>query len=61
MSGQGFLGRWAVDNRGIQVDLTGTRVTLRGLVNSLLQKEEAERMAWNAPGVLRVYNALSID
>ncbi len=58
---QVFLRKWAVHKRGIQVDLTGTKVTLRGVVDSLNQKQEAERMAWNAPGISRVDNALSIN
>lgn len=52
---------WAMNNQDIQVYVSGNKVTLHGIVHSFYQKEEAERMAWNAPGVRRVYNELIID
>jgi osmotically-inducible protein OsmY len=33
---------------------------LRGSVESLFQKDEAERLAWNAPGVVDVVNELAV-
>lgn len=48
-------------DQDIQVYVTENNVTLSGVVNSWYQKEEAERMAWNAPGVLAVANELVID
>jgi osmotically-inducible protein OsmY len=48
-------------DQDIQVYVKENRVTLSGVVNSRYQKEEAERIAWNAPGVLSVDNELSID
>jgi len=48
-------------DQDIQVYVTENNVTLNGVVNSWYQKEEAERMAWNAPGVLAVANELVID
>lgn len=48
-------------DQDIQVYVTENNVTLNGVVNSWYQKEEAERMAWNAPGVLAVSNELVID
>jgi osmotically-inducible protein OsmY len=51
---------WLVDDRNIQVKVKGNKVTLRGAVESLYQKEEAARLAWNAPGVTEVENELAI-
>jgi osmotically-inducible protein OsmY len=51
----------AMADQDIQVYVTGNKVTLNGVVNSWYQKEEAARIAWNAPGVLSVDNELAID
>lgn len=51
----------STNDQDIQVYVTGNIVTLNGVVNSYYQKEEAERIAWNAPGVLNVDNELAID
>ena len=52
---------WAMNNQDVQVNVSGNKVTLNGTVHSFYQKEEAERMAWNAPGVWIVNNELVID
>jgi len=52
---------WAMNNQDIQVYVSGNKVTLHGIVHSFYQKEEAERMAWNAPGVWSVNNEILID
>jgi len=52
---------WAMNNQDVQVYVSGNKVTLNGIVHSFYQKEEAERMAWNAPGVWTVNNELIID
>ncbi|MES2267538.1 MAG: BON domain-containing protein [Bacteroidota bacterium] len=52
---------WSVSDQGITVKVSGNRVTLTGSVHSLYQKDEADRIAWNAPGVCFVDNALYID
>jgi len=52
---------WAMNNEEVQVYVSGNKVTLNGTVHSFYQKEEAERMAWNAPGVWNVNNELLID
>jgi len=52
---------WSLDDKNIQVNVDGNKVIIRGTVDSWYQKEEAGRIAWNAPGVLVVDNELSVD
>ncbi|MFH2142434.1 MAG: BON domain-containing protein [Bacteroidota bacterium] len=52
---------WAIDNQDIRVEVTGKRVVLSGTVRSLFQKDEADRIAWNAPGVWTVDNGLIVE
>jgi osmotically-inducible protein OsmY len=52
---------WAVDDEEIHVHVSGKSVKLDGVVHSFYQKEEAARIAWNAPGVLEVDNELVIE
>jgi len=52
---------WAMNKQKIQVSVAGNKVTLNGIVHSFYQKDEAERMAWNAPGVWTVVNELAIE
>lgn len=40
-----------VDSEDIHVEVSGNKVTLNGTVTSFYERGEAERMAWNAPGV----------
>jgi osmotically-inducible protein OsmY len=49
-----------LDSGQIQVDEDGGSVTLLGDVHSCLEREEAERLAWAAPGVRRVQNRLEV-
>ena len=44
----------------IEVAVSGNVVTLSGSVNAHFQKEEAERIAWNSPGVWMVNNLLTV-
>jgi osmotically-inducible protein OsmY len=56
------IGRsWAVDDIDIHVAVSGTTVTLTGMVDSWYQKEEAGRIAWNTPGIWHVKNELVVD
>jgi len=56
------IGRsWSVDDSDINVSVSGTTVTLTGMVNSWYQKEEAGRIAWNTPGIWHVNNELEVD
>jgi osmotically-inducible protein OsmY len=52
---------WAVDDEDIHVHVSGSKVKLDGVVHSFYQKEEAARIAWNAPGVFAVDNELVIE
>ena len=56
-----LIRNWAIDENNIKVSVFGNTVTLSGMVHSIFQKDEAERMAWNAPGVWNVHNELVID
>lgn len=51
----------ATVDQNIRVKAEGNVITLNGTVTSLYQKEEAEKIAWNAPGVLAVKNELVIE
>jgi len=55
-----FARNWAIDQENIGVEVTGNSVTLTGKVDSLYQKEEAERIVWNAPGVWMVDNEILV-
>lgn len=56
------LGRnWSLCNQEIHVEVSSHRVILTGTVNSLYQKDEAEKIAFNALGVWAVTNELEID
>lgn len=52
---------WSIDDSNIHVKVSGATVVLTGTVNSWYQKEEAERIAWNTPGIRHINNDLSID
>lgn len=51
----------SIDDLDIEVDVEGNNVTLKGTVNSFYAKDEAEQIAWNAPGVWTVDNELVIE
>ena len=52
---------WSTEDQDINVSISNNNVTLNGTVNSYYQKDEAEKIAWNAPGVWTVKNELVID
>jgi osmotically-inducible protein OsmY len=51
----------SIDDMDIRVDVVGNNVTLKGTVTSFYAKDEAEQIAWNAPGVWTVDNELVIE
>lgn len=51
----------SLQDKDIEVNVSGNVVTLTGTVNAYFQKEEAERIAWNSPGVWTVNNQLAVQ
>ena len=52
---------WSLADKDIYVKVTDHKATLIGTVDSLYQKEEAGRIAWDAPGVWSIDNELVVD
>lgn len=52
---------WAFDMDEINIQVAGATVQLSGTVGSLFQKEEAERIAYKTPGVIKVVNHLKVN
>jgi len=50
-----------MDADQIAVETSGSRITLRGTVRSMVERRDAERAAWNAPGVTGVDNAIIVS
>ena len=57
---QALVRNAAVDARGIEVELVGPKVILRGTVRAWAEKQEAERVAWSMPGVTAVEDHITI-
>ncbi len=51
----------ATVGQNIRVRVEENNIHLNGTVESLYQKEQAEKIVWNAPGVLAVFNELLIE
>ena len=56
-----FIRNATIDAEKVMVEVVGTKVTLRGKVRSFAERDEAERAAWAAPGVMNVDNKLEIE
>jgi osmotically-inducible protein OsmY len=50
-----------IDASRITVSADGGVVTLKGTVRSWAEREEAERIAWRQPGVIRVENQIAVS
>jgi osmotically-inducible protein OsmY len=49
-----------LDSRAIMVEAHDGKVSLKGNIHSWTEREEAERIAWSAPGVSQVENDLKV-
>ena len=49
------------DAERIRVEVDGNKVILKGTVRSWAKKEEAERVAWSAPGVAALENRITVS
>ena len=49
-----------VDANRITVEANGSEVILKGTVRSWIEREEAERVAWSAPGVTKVEDRIVV-
>lgn len=52
---------WLLDSNDIEVTVSGSSVTLTGVIHSLYQKDEAARVVWKTPGITQVKNELVVD
>jgi osmotically-inducible protein OsmY len=50
-----------VDANRITVEASGGEVVLKGIVRSWIEREEAERVAWSAPGVIRLDDRIVVS
>jgi len=58
---EAFLRNAEVDANRIIVETDGSVVTLKGTVRSWIEREEAERAAWAAPGVTSVIDQIVVS
>ena len=52
---------WAINSDKISVKADGNTITLNGIVGSIFQKTEAEKIAYKTPGVWLVDNLLVVE
>ncbi|MDB5610085.1 MAG: Osmotically-inducible protein OsmY, contains domain [Bradyrhizobium sp.] len=50
-----------VDANRVTVEANGSEVILKGTVRSWIEREEAERVAWSAPGVTKVEDRIVVS
>ena len=56
-----FHRRAIQDAENIVVGILGSKVILRGTVNSITEKEDAEQAVWATPGITAVDNRISVE
>jgi len=56
-----FARNGQLDDDAIDVDVSGAQVTLTGRARNNSERDEAERIAWAAPGVSFVENKIKLD
>ena len=56
-----FLRSATIDSAKVMAEVNGSKVTLRGKVRSVAEREDAETAAWNAPGVSAVESWLEVE
>lgn len=49
-----------IDSEKVNIEITGTKVTLKGTVRSWAEKHDAESAVWAAPGINEVDNQLEV-
>ena len=49
-----------IDAQRVTVEVNGSEVVLRGTVRSWAERQEAERVAWSAPGITKVDNRIVV-
>ena len=50
-----------LDAKNISVEVQGSKAILRGAVRAWIEKEEAGRVAWSAPGITEVDNRITLE
>jgi osmotically-inducible protein OsmY len=50
-----------LDAKRITVELNGHSLVLKGQVRSWAERQEAERVAWSAPGIVKVENQIAVS
>ncbi|HTT24666.1 MAG TPA: BON domain-containing protein [Candidatus Sulfotelmatobacter sp.] len=50
-----------VDANKIKVEVQGSKAILKGTVRAWAEREEAERVAWSAPGITSVDNRITLE
>jgi len=50
-----------LDAKNISVEIQGSKAILRGTVRAWIEKEEAGRVTWSAPGITEVDNRITLE
>ncbi|MGO4770462.1 BON domain-containing protein [Flavobacterium sp. W22_SRS_FK3] len=52
---------WSLNAKNITVTVNGTNVKLNGFVDSVYQKDQAEKIVWKTPGIWSIDNELVVE